>query len=404
MRRLVPIALIVVGLGFVIIGLLAGLFYLGLPVVSPDAQFDLLQINTVAVSVLAVSGLAGAIMAWIGWRRYSGVRSVVARLPGPWWFALLFVLALGLGELVLGTRVAPWIFPPLHVLASVAPPLFFLTLAATLARPSGVIVQRRDLMLQVAGGAVFATGLALVIEVVAVVLLLVAAALIITLTPGGSERLQTLAAQLSQPDILRDPVFLQSLLNSPLVLIGAGGVIAVAAPLIEEFSKSVGVLIFGASRRHFLPAEAFLWGVAAGAGFAMTETMFNTVSALPAWGAPVTMRAATAVVHCLAAGLMGLGWQAWFSGARRWRLATYYALAVAIHGLWNAVAALASAMQLQGAFNQNLLLGAGGVLLMFALGGLFIINSGLFVYFSRRLGQAPVEVWAPLSPDVPLER
>ena len=46
MRRLVPIALIVVGLGFVIIGLLAGLFYLGLPVVSPDAQFDLLQINT----------------------------------------------------------------------------------------------------------------------------------------------------------------------------------------------------------------------------------------------------------------------------------------------------------------------------------------------------------------------
>jgi hypothetical protein len=35
---------------------------------------------------------------------------------------------------------------------------------------------------------------------------------------------------------------------------------------------------------------------------------------------------------------------------------------------------------------------------------LFIINSGLFVYFSRRLGQAPVEVWAPLSPDVPLER
>ena len=63
MRRLVPIALIVVGLGFVIIGLLAGLFYLGLPVVSPDAQFDLLQINTVAVSVLAVSGLAGAIMA-----------------------------------------------------------------------------------------------------------------------------------------------------------------------------------------------------------------------------------------------------------------------------------------------------------------------------------------------------
>ena len=59
MQRFVSIALIVVGLGLAMLGLLAGLFYLGLPVVSPDARYDLLQINTVAMAVLAVSGGAG---------------------------------------------------------------------------------------------------------------------------------------------------------------------------------------------------------------------------------------------------------------------------------------------------------------------------------------------------------
>ena len=206
MQRLVSVALIVAGLGLLMIGLLAGLFYLGLPVVSPDVNYDLLQINTVAVGALAVSGIAGALLAWIGWRRYTGVSSRIAQLPGPWWFVLLFILALGLGEVVLGTRVAPWIFPPLHVLASVAPPLFFLTLAARLIRPSGVTVQRRDLALQVAGGAVFATGLALVIEVISVVLLVLAAALVRGIGRWRWEDSASLFDRSRTIHILRDPI------------------------------------------------------------------------------------------------------------------------------------------------------------------------------------------------------
>ena len=397
MRRFVSVALIVVGLGLMMIGLLAGLFYLGLPVVSTNANYDLLQINTVAVSVLAVGGVAGAMLAWVGWRRYTGASPRAVRMINPLWFALLFFVALGLGQAVLGTRLAPWVFPPLHGLASIAPPLFFLALAAWFVQPTGVLVLRRDLTLQVAGGAALATALALVIEAILIVLLALAAALVVALTPGGAARLDALASQLSQPGILRDPVFLQSLLNSPLVLIGGGLVVAVVAPLIEEFAKSVGVLLLGVARGSLRPAEAFLWGVAAGAGFAITETMFNTISALPAsWSGSLLLRAATAMLHCLCAGLMGLAWQAWFSGERRWRLAAYYALAVAIHGLWNAVTALASVLQLQGAFSQNLLLLSGGVLLLFALGGLFIINSGLFVYFSRRVGQPPATALPPL--------
>ncbi|MFZ2519196.1 MAG: PrsW family glutamic-type intramembrane protease, partial [Anaerolineae bacterium] len=243
---------------------------------------------------------------------------------------------------------------------------------------------------------VLATGLAIVIEVILVALLALAAALIVALTPGGSARLETLVAQLSRPEVLSDPAFLQSLLSSPLVLIGAGLVIALGAPLIEEFSKSVGVVLIAAGRARLTPGEAFLWGVAAGAGFAITETMFNVVTVLPAWGGPLMLRSATAVVHCLAAGLMGLAWQAWLSGERRWRLPALYGLAVVIHGLWNGVAGLASVLQAQGTLNANLLVGAGGTLLVFALAGLFVINSGLFVYIGRRLGQPPVMALAPL--------
>lgn len=396
MQRFVSIALIVVGLGLAMLGLLAGLFYLGLPVVSPDARYDLLQINTVAMAVLAVSGGAGSVLAWVGWRRYSGAASSAAHLPSPWWLVLLFLLALAVGEAVLQTNVAPWLFPPVHVIASMAAPLFLLALAASLLRPSGLVVQRRDVALQVAGGAVLATGLAIVIEVILVALLALAAALIVALTPGGSARLETLVAQLSRPEVLSDPAFLQSLLSSPLVLIGAGLVIALGAPLIEEFSKSVGVVLIAAGRARLTPGEAFLWGVAAGAGFAITETMFNVVTVLPAWGGPLMLRSATAVVHCLAAGLMGLAWQAWLSGERRWRLPALYGLAVVIHGLWNGVAGLASVLQAQGTLNANLLVGAGGTLLVFALAGLFVINSGLFIYIGRRLGQPPVMALAPL--------
>ena len=176
-----------------------------------------------------------------------------------------------------------------------------------------------------------------------------------------------------------------------LVLIGAGLVIAVGAPLIEEFSKSVGVALLAARRSDLTPGAAFLWGAAAGAGFAITETMFNVAAVLPHWGGALVLRSATAVVHCLAAGLMGLAWQAWFSRERRWRLPALYGLAVVIHGLWNGVAGLASVLQAQGTLNDNLLVGAGGTLLVFALAGLFVINSGLFVYISVRLGRAPLE-------------
>lgn len=391
MQRFGSVALIVAGLGMVMLGLLAGLFYLGLPVVSPDANYDLLQVNTVAAALLAVSGGAGAAFAWVGWRRYNGAAARMMHWPGPWWFVLLFVLALALGGVVLPTSMAPWLFPPLHVIASLAAPLGVLALAALLLRPASQEVQRRDLLLQVAGGAVLATGLAMFVEVILAAGLALTAWLIVSLTPGGSARLEMLISQLSQPEVFSDPAFVQSLLNSPLVLIGAGLVIAVGAPLIEEFSKSVGAALLAARRSDLTPGVAFLWGAAAGAGFAITETMFNVAAVLPNWGGALALRSATAVVHCLAAGLMGLAWQAWFSGERRWRLPALYGLAVVIHGLWNAVAGLASVLQAQGALNDNLLVGAGGTLLVFALAGLFVINSGLFVYISVRLGRAPLE-------------
>ncbi len=387
MQRFLSIALIVVGLGFVMIGLLAGLFYLGLPVVSPEANYDLLQVNTVAIALMAVCGLGGGLLAWAGWRRYSGAAARLVRLPHPLWFVLLFVATLALGEATLRTSLAPWVFPPLHVLASVAPPLFFLTLAAAQLDPARRGFARRDVAVQLGGGSLLATSFALLSETTLLGALGLMAFLIVSATPGGAERLQTLATQLSQGDLLNDPAFLQSLFSSPLVLVGAVLGVGVAAPLIEEFAKGFGVFLMGTLRRRLTVEEAFLWGTAAGAGFSITESLFNGVATLPVWAGPLTLRAATAAVHCLAAALMGLAWQAWFSGERRWRLGAYLALAATVHGLWNLVAVLIAFLATGGALNANLLMNAGSVLLSLALVGLFVINSGLFVFLSRRLGQ-----------------
>jgi len=111
-------------------------------------------------------------------------------------------------------------------------------------------------------------------------------------------------------------------------------------PALEEAVKTLGVLLMGYRRPG--RAQAFLWGVAGGAGFALVEGLLSGSLALgeeQSWAFAIIARGGTVVVHCLAGGLMGLGWQALLSKDRRWRLLTYYVAAVVLHGLWNGLVA-----------------------------------------------------------------
>lgn len=127
---------------------------------------------------------------------------------------------------------------------------------------------------------------------------------------------------------------LERLYYSP-ALIGTMIALAVVAPLVEELVKPLGVIIL--ARRLKGPAEAFLVGMAGGAGFAILENMLYEAAGAEVWGGITAMRAIGGVLHPFNAGLVGLGWYAVRNGRPgAWRkLWGYYGLAVGAHALWN---------------------------------------------------------------------
>lgn len=389
MRRILNIVFILLGLGFAVFGVLAGLFYLGLPIVVGEAQYDLLQVNSVAVSLMTITGGGGLMLAWVGWSGYTGRPSPRARLPNPLWLIAVFGALLALGLFVLRLGLAPWLFPPLHVAAVSIPPLFFVLLAAYLIDHRRPPMPVQDLVGQVAGGMVIATAVSLLIELMLLVGLLAFVGVLLSTAPGGLERIGTLFGNLRSPEVLQDPAVAQMMFSSPVILVAAGVALTVGTPLIEAASKAIALVLVGVARRRPTRAEAFLWGVAAGAGFAITGNMIGSLALLPDWGGPIVLRVGAALVQTLTGGLLGLGWYAWMSGTRRWRLWAYFGLAVILQGIWNGAAGLATLLSVPGIDTSSLLLMTGGALFTLTMLGLFVIDSGLFGYLSLRLGQSP---------------
>lgn len=391
MRRLLNIVFIMLGLGYVVFGVLAGLFYLGLPIVATDAQYDLLQVNTTAASLMAITIGGGLVLLWVGWSGYVGRPSPRARLPHPLWLLVAFMVFLALGIVVLRLGVAPWLFPPLHVLVAVTPPLFFVTLAAYLTDRRRPPVPVQDVAAQVAAGMLIATLLSVVIEVLVLAGLLALVGVLLSVAPGGLERVGVLFGSLRSPELLQDPKVIQTLFSSPFILVAAGAARMVGIPLIEEVSKAISLALVGQTRKRPTRIEAYVWGVACGAGFALTGNVISSLTVLPDWGGPMTLRVGTALVHALTGGLLGLGWYAWMSGTRRWRWLAYFGVGVVLQGIWSGASGLTTLLSVLAVDATSALVMAGSGLFALVLIGLFIIDGGLFGYLSVRLGKTPVQ-------------
>ncbi len=140
------------------------------------------------------------------------------------------------------------------------------------------------------------------------------------------------AAAADLADTLAADPRLADVLGSPWLVVALVGAVAVA-PLLEEAGKAAG----GIAARPAGRREAFLAGVAAGAGFAVVENV--AYAALGAWfgGAwpeIALARGLGAAVHPLASGLVVMGW--WESrNGRRGALARWYLAGVGVHALWN---------------------------------------------------------------------
>ena len=385
------------GVGCAILYLLTPLVY---------AAPDLLPTN-LTVGALAVMGLGfGFGLISIGRNSLRGNPSAEFRPPAPWRFAALFVLCLIAGQVLLfllpTARFTSWAFPPLHILAAACPALGVLAFVGRRTRAAS----RRTVGLQLSHGALLAPVGALAAELATILIIVIAVAVVVVLTPGGMETLLDLSTNLQDPSWIEDPQNLARVVLSPAALTIIVVVFVILAPMIEEFLKGLGVVFLG--YRLSGRAEALLWGVACGAGFAIGESFFNGSIALEGWGAVMVMRWGASLMHCIASGLMGLGWYQALVARHPWRLLAAYAASSGIHALWNgaAVAVALPSLLIMTRPDDLLMQGFAGLIILSGLALLVLLTVSMIfltIRLTRKAGQAGPE--EDLSrPEVTLDR
>jgi hypothetical protein len=371
----------VAGLSIALLGLLGGVLYFMLPVVFKRGEADPLQISIVGMAFIVLGLGLGLSLGWQGLSSLLGRPSRSFR-PRPMGLLLaLFVLAVVVGHIILATDFfAPLIFPPFHVLGAALPPLIVLAFVGRRLSSVAVPVRWREVVLQIGSGAFLAIFLAFSLETVSGLFILFVALLVVALTPNGMAWLQELAANLQDPSWIADPVNVSQVLLSPPIAIALVLILVFIAPLGEELFKPLGVALM--SYRRPGASWAFLWGVAGGTGFAITEGLFNAAIVLESWGVVVLLRAGSTLMHCLGSGLMGLGWYHLLRTRRPWHILGTYAASVGLHVLWNVgaigMAALSLGAMASGTHEISLALSGLGVLVL----GAYLILLALFMAFA----------------------
>ncbi len=306
---------------------------LGLVASGLDRSSGSLPLATASLSVLVVGSGLGLGLAVQSWASINKQPSAPCRPSGVWPATLLFFLSAVVGHWIHSFHPrAVYALPPIHVLATGLPPL--IVLAAVGRRLQGS-TRWREVVLQLGSGAFASTTMAFALEFVLILILLVIGLLVLTLLPEGKELVQTLIEQLRYPNQLQNPARVVSLAGSPIVIAAALAVVSGLIPVVEESVKTIGIGLLAWRRPD--QAQAFIWGVAGGAGFALVEGTLNTATVLDLWLPVVLLRVGGTVLHCATGGLMGLAWHAVLS-KRRWKRGFgLFAASVAVHGLWNAL-------------------------------------------------------------------
>jgi len=339
------------GMMLALAGLLAGVGYLGLPVWSPGTQT--LATSTLLAAIAALGLGLGLGLVRQGAGALAGRPGRPVDLPRGVLLALIFCVVLAFGPAMLRlSQLALWVFPLFYLAAIGLPVLIVIGFVWRRTREA----TNRQMIVQLAYGALGATILAGCLELLAFASVTVAVLAGVSLLPGGMAWVQQLQDLLQTPAGLQDPERVRAVLLTPPILLVGGLLVLVLGPAIEEAVKSLSVLFL--SSRLSTRSQAFAWGVAAGAGFALTEGLFNSILAIPAWQAApgfpgtggaaqmlgtglaswdqgVLLRAGASLLHALTGGLMGLGWYGLLRQSRPWSLLGMYALSVGMHAWWN---------------------------------------------------------------------
>ncbi len=246
-------------------------------------------------------------------------RSRPFRLVPVYIFLLVFAVVLGLGNLVLNFEVAAeFLFPPLFLLGAALPTMAVLTWVG---RRLGWPISWRQ------AGLAFVTGttLSIFVAIVLETFLPLFAYLLFPFPFFGYGDLFSSGSGL-----------IERLFATPLILVFLLFT-AMQAPIPEEFAKALSLPFFG-RRRIVEERQAFMIGLASGAGFAILENMLYEGLYAQwtgwSWGGVTLLRGIGSVLHPLGTGIVAIGW---FRAREKGFMELFkaYLLAVALHTLWN---------------------------------------------------------------------
>ncbi|HCB01447.1 MAG TPA: hypothetical protein DEP19_03605 [Anaerolineae bacterium] len=245
-------------------------------------------------------------------------------------------IAIGTAASLLENAFLSWFLLPILTILVIVPPVWLIFGLGS----HGLELGARWRFFSIFGiGMTLAPLIMIVLEIVVLVLGIFIGAVYIGISqPDMFAEIKTVADQLS---VVTDEQVMISLLapylaNTSLIIIGLS-YIALIVPLIEELFKPLGVWLFGFQIET--PAQGFVLGLLSGAGFALFESLNASADGSMSWGAIVTARAGTSLLHMTASGIMGWGIVSAFKEKKYGRLFGAYLAAVLIHGVWNASAA-----------------------------------------------------------------
>jgi hypothetical protein len=292
-----------------------------------------------------------------------------------WQVAFLLPLWIGTSfaaQLLAEKAILRWLAPAFYLLA-IGIPFYFLACLATGGLGSGSCQRSWGAL---AMGMIVGPGLAIVAEFALALIGLIAASIYIGFHPSQLAPLQELAHQLGRTGDLELAFRTMSpWLGQPVALLLALAVFSGLTPMIEETSKSlIPWLIFD----HLnTPADGFVAGALSGAGFGLVESLLASATPGANWAATLLMRGGSTMMHVMAAGLTGWGIAVFRSNRRPGYLFAAYALAVLLHGLWNASAVIIVFGGLRTALTARASDPAGTVLIV--LGGSILAALGIAI-------------------------
>jgi hypothetical protein len=290
----------------------------------------------------------------------------------------------------------PWRLaaPAFHLMA-IGLPAYLLIRLATGGLKGG---SRGRLWGLLSAGVLLGPGVAAVAEIGIIFCIAVAAAGYLSMHPEKIPALQHIASQLAHASGTQDAAaVLMPWVLHPLALLLALLVFAVLTPVIEELAKSISPWILF-DRLH-TPAHGFWAGAIAGAGFGLFEGLVASADPGSSWRFVLVARAGSTLMHVISGALSGWGLARFRLTHKRVHLLAGYALAMAIHAIWNASVVTAGFGGLRVGLNDSradvlgvAMLFVGGAL----LAALLVTMPVGLVLANRRLQSSP-----PVSP--PLE-